>query len=134
MGYVFDSGTISAVVAVAGLALTFVALFASWRVSKRGVSVQVYRDTAQAWENRSKSQDTQIADMASKLAARETVIAELQGQVGVLRDAVTGRASWETLERRTAEMLALAGEIRTETRSTAAQVRALAEQIAGGGA
>lgn len=112
----FDSGIVSAIVAVVGLALTMVALFASWRVSKRSVSTQLYRDTAAAWEAKSKSQDQENADLRIQLAARDQMVSELQGRVSVLQDTMTGARSWDTLERRTAEMLNLAGEARSETR------------------
>jgi myo-inositol-1-phosphate synthase len=113
---VFDSGTISAVVAVVGLLLTGVALVASYRVSKRSVSTQVYRDTAAAWEAKSKAQDIENQDLRAKLTARDSLVAELQGRVSVLQETVTGARAWDTLERRTAEMLALAAETRSETR------------------
>lgn len=115
----FNSGNISAIVAVVGLALTFVALFASWRVGKRSVSTQVYRDTASAWEAKSKAQDVENADLHRQLSMRDEKIADLIGRVGVLQDTVTGARAWDTLERRTAEMLALAADTRTEIRRNA---------------
>jgi hypothetical protein len=113
---VFNSGTISAIVAVVGLLLTGVALAASYRVSKRSVSTQVYRDTAAAWEAKSKAQDIENQDLRAKLTARDSMVAELQGRVSVLQETVTGARAWDTLERRTAEMLSLAAETRSETR------------------
>lgn len=112
----FDSGVISAIVAVVGLALTLVALFASWRVSKRSVSTQLYRDTASAWEAKSKAQDAENADLRVQLSRRDEKIADLTGRVGVLQETVTGAQSWATLEHRTAEMLQLAADTRAETR------------------
>lgn len=126
-----DSGAISAFVAVAGIALTFVALFASWRVSKRSVSTQLYRDTAAAWEAKSKSQDAENADLRAQLATRDERIADLTGRVTVLQDTVTGARAWDALERRTAEMLALAAETRAETRAVHEEVSAGVAQLGG---
>jgi uncharacterized protein YukE len=128
---VLDSGNISAVVAVIGLALTFVALFASWRVGKRSVSTQVYRDTAAAWEAKSKSQDAENADLHAQLAARVAQIADLTGRVTVLQDTVTGARAWDALERRTAEMLSLAAETRGDTRRIHETLNELLEQLTG---
>lgn len=119
-----SSGVISAFVAVVGTAVTIVALFASWRVSKRSVSVQLYRDTASAWEAKSKAQDQENADLRRMLASRDEKIADLTGRVAVLQDTVTGARAWDTLERRTAEMLALAADTRSETRQIHKAVRA----------
>lgn len=119
-----SSATVSAFVAVAGIALTMVALLASWRVSKRSVSSQLYRDTAAAWEAKSKAQDQENADLRRLLASRDEKIADLTGRVGVLQDTVTGARAWDTLERRTAEMLALAADTRAETRQVHQAVEA----------
>jgi uncharacterized coiled-coil protein SlyX len=127
----FDSGTVSAVVAVVGLALTCVALFASWRVSQRGVSTQVYREAAAAWETKSKAQDAEIGELRAVLAERDQAMSDLKGRVSVLQDTVTGAQSWAVLERRTAEMLALAAESRTETRQVYDAVRESLRELRG---
>jgi hypothetical protein len=118
-----NSGAVSAVVAVAGLAFVIVALFVQARVSRRGVSMQVYRDTAVAWETRSKAQDAQmadchaqIADLREALAKRDSFIAELRGKVDVMQELLTGRASWEVLEERTTELVTMLRSVRSEVR------------------
>jgi chromosome segregation ATPase len=126
-----NSATVSAFVAVAGIALTIVALLASWRVSRRSVSTQVYRDTASAWEAKSKAQDAENADLRAQLATRDERIADLTGRVTVLQDTVTGARAWDSLERRTAEMLALAAETRAETRRIHEAVDAGLGQLGG---
>jgi hypothetical protein len=127
---VFDSGAVSAVVAVVGLMLTIVALIATWRTSRRSVSTQVYREAAAAWETKSKAQDVENADLRVKLAARDEQVASLNGRVGVLQDTVTGARAWDTLERRTAEMLSLAAETRGDTRRIHESVDAALRELA----
>jgi uncharacterized coiled-coil protein SlyX len=117
-----DFGAVSAVVAVAGLALTIVALFASWRVSKNAVSGQVYRDTALAWEAKSTQQSQEITDLNAKLAQRDQQLAELRGKVDFMQDALTGRKSWEVLEARMAEVLGQLGDIRGDLRTLLGQL------------
>jgi heme/copper-type cytochrome/quinol oxidase subunit 1 len=126
---VFNSGAIGTIVTVIGLALTLVALAASYRVSKRSVSTQVYRDTAAAWEAKSKAQDAENAELRAQLTSRDEKIAVLTGRVGVLQDTVTGAQAWATLERRTAEMLNLAAENRADTRRLNEALTAVAGRL-----
>ena len=114
---------IIAIVAVVSFLMAVAGVAGSWRASKNTGALSQYRETAKAWEGRSRVQDQQIADLNSHVAGLETEmhhkdaqLAEQKGRIQVLQDTLTGKASWDILERRISEALELAGLMRTEVR------------------
>jgi hypothetical protein len=56
-----------------------------------------YRDAAQSWEIKSRSQDLEIRALKEQVATLSTDNTRLSAQIGELRDLVTGRAEWQQL-------------------------------------
>jgi len=111
-----DSGTVVAVAAVVGSLMAAAAILGQWRVSRNTTATTQYREIAQGWEDKARLQADEIADLQADKHRKDREIAELKGKVQVLQDALTGKASWEILESRIGEALAIAGEMRTELR------------------
>lgn len=114
---------IIAIVAVVSFLMAAAGVLGSWRASRNTGALNQYRETAKAWEGRSRAQDQQLADLNAHLAGLETEmhhkdaqLAEQAGRIQVLQDTLTGKASWDILERRIGEALELAGLMRTEVR------------------
>jgi predicted nucleic acid-binding Zn-ribbon protein len=112
-----DSGIVTATFAVLGFLFAGFAVFGQYKVSKNTTALTQYRETAQAWEGKARAQETEISDLKESDHKKDTKIAELEGKVQVLQDALTGKASWDILENRISEALAIAGETRTAVRS-----------------
>lgn len=111
-----DSSTFLAILTFISFTFAVVGVAGSWRASRSGSALTQYRETARAWEGKSRAQDAQIADLQTDAAAKDRRIAELEGKVTVLQDALTGRAAWEILETKIGEALQLIGETRTEVK------------------
>ena len=111
-----DSGTLVAFFAVASFIFAIVGILGQWRVSRNTAALTQYRDIAKAWEDKARVQESEISDLQTDKHHKDQIIAELQGKVTVLQDALTGKAAWDVLEVRIAEALTIAGETRTEVR------------------
>jgi uncharacterized protein HemX len=137
----FTSGDIGVLVAVLAFLFGIAGMVGSWRTSRNTGAITRYRESAQAWESYAKARDAEIADLRAEsntrigeleagAKAKDTQIAELQGKVAVLQEALTGRVSWEILEAKIGEALALIGEGRTEMRQMHEEIRVLAGRAA----
>lgn len=111
-----DTSTFLAILTFISFAFAVVGIAGSWRASRSGSALTQYRETARAWEGKSRAQDALIADLQADAATKDRRIAELDGKVTVLQDALTGRAAWEILETKISEALQLIGETRTEVK------------------
>jgi TolA-binding protein len=111
-----DAGTLTAILAVITFIFAVVGVAGTWRGAKSTSALSQYRDTATAWEAKSHVQAVQISDLQADATAKDRRIAELEGKVTVLQEALTGRAAWEILEVKIAEALVIMAETRTEVR------------------
>jgi uncharacterized protein HemX len=105
-------------------------LGAAFRTSRNVQSISNYRDAAQSWEARAGAQEAELSQQAhqieqqqaqinslrEQLAEKDRQIITLQEQMRGLRELVAGRAVFETLETKLAELLALGGENRAGIR------------------
>lgn len=133
--------SLSAIVAIGSLIglLIVIAgvLGAAFRTSRNVTTISNYREAAQSWETRAGAQETELADQArtiehqqqqldaltAKLVEKDTQIAALQAQVSSLRDLIAGRATFEALDTKIAEVLATTGENRRDLREILQIVR-----------
>jgi hypothetical protein len=119
-------------IAVFGVILSAATIFASFRVTRNTQATALYRENAAGWEAQAKLQKTQAADMQSGYdqqlgelraqgADKDQKIADLTARVEVLQDMVTGKslleAHHQAFEAKTAELLALAAETRSEVKA-----------------
>jgi hypothetical protein len=111
-----DAGTLTAIIGAATFIFAVVGVAGTWRGARSTSALNQYRDTAQAWESKSHAQAMQISDLQADAAAKDRRIAEMEGKVTVLQEALTGRAAWEILETKIAEAVALIADARTEIR------------------
>jgi cell division protein FtsB len=81
-------GFVTVVLAGAGT----VGAWAALRVGKNTTTVSNYREAAQSWRLKSEAQDAEIRELQTENADLKKQLADLSGQVGVLRDMVTGTA------------------------------------------
>lgn len=123
-GVVAIGSLIALLIVIAGV------LGAAFRTSRNVQSISNYRDAAQSWEARAGAQEAELTQQAhqieqlqaqitgqqAQLAEKDLQIATLQEQMRSLRDLVAGRAAFETLETKIAELLALGGENRSGIR------------------
>lgn len=133
-----DSGTIVAVLAVLSFLFACAGIIGSWRVSRNTTALTQYRETAKAWEGRSTAQEAEIGDLKKDIATltgqmrvKDQQNAELDGKVQVLQDTLTGKASWDILERKIGEALQLAADSRTEAREMHERTMQNQEKILG---
>lgn len=115
------AGTVLEIVAVITLLITAAAgVGGSWRLSRNTQSVNIYRENAQAWQQKAELQDGEIRDLQASGQVKDAQIAELKARVSVLENMVTGKSLIEELTMQTAtrgaEVLAQLGEIRGEQR------------------
>lgn len=132
------SGDVGVIVGVLAFLFAFIGVVASWKTSRNTAALSRYRDAAQSWESYAKAKDAELAelreqsdhritDLEAGAKAKDAQIAELQGKVSVLQEALTGRVSWEILEQKIGETLAMTGENRTEIRVMHDELRKLTE-------
>jgi hypothetical protein len=133
-----NSDVVIALVTVVSFLMAAAGVIGSWRASKNTGALSLYRETAQAWEGKSKVQDTEIADLKDHVAQlteqmheKDSQLAEQAGRMQVLQDTLTGRAAWEVLEHKIGESLQLVGDMRTEVRSMHEVVESISTQLAG---
>ena len=128
------SGDVGVIVAVFAFLFGVAGVIGSWRTSRNTGALTKYREAAAAWETYAKARDAEIAELReqsdrriteleARAQAKDAQIAELQGKVSVLQEALTGRVSWEILEQKIGETLALTGENRTEIRAMHDELR-----------
>lgn len=118
-----NTETVTAFVAAMAFVFAVAGVFGSWRVSKNTTALTAYRDTAQAWEGKARAQEAEIADLQADAHLKDKKIAELEGKVAVLQDSLTGKASWDILERRISEALSLASDNRKDIQEILALTR-----------
>ena len=99
-----NTAILEAFAAALGVLITIAAVYGSFRASRSTQSAMVMRDTAQAWEGKSKVQDVEIADLRASVQEKDQKIASLEARNSVLQDVVTGKSLLEQLEARTAEL------------------------------
>jgi predicted nucleic acid-binding Zn-ribbon protein len=63
----------------------------AFKTSKNTQLIQVYQGTANAWQERAAAYADQIKELQSQNQEQATKIADLQGQVSMLKDMATGR-------------------------------------------
>jgi predicted nucleic acid-binding Zn-ribbon protein len=114
---------IVATVAVLGFIMAVAGVIGSWRAAKNTGALNLYRETAQAWEGKARAQDSEMDDLREQVGRLETHVrekdqqlAEQAGRIQVLQDTLTGKASWDILEGKIGEALSLAAETRSEVR------------------
>lgn len=134
--------SILVIIAVITLALAAAGVIGGqYRISKNKTAIDVTKEIAEAWENKARAQETQIADLETAaqahkerttlaLAAKDAEIADLSARVGLLQDLVTGKTAIENLsadhqrfDTKLAEILAQVGEARREVHEVAAILR-----------
>jgi uncharacterized protein HemX len=126
--------TLDGVVAIGSLVglLIIIAgvLGAAFRTSRNVQSISNYRDAAQSWEARAGAQEAELSQQAHQieqlqaqvtrlrehLAEKDRQIVTLQEQTRSLRELIAGRAVFEALETKMAELLVLGGENRAGIR------------------
>jgi hypothetical protein len=119
-------------IAVFGVVLGAATILASFRVTRNTQATVLYRENAAGWEAKSKLQTVQAAETAAGYgqqldelrvqgAEKDQKIADLTARVEVLQDMVTGRSLLEehhrAFEAKSAELLALAADTRSEVRA-----------------
>ncbi|HEV2172906.1 MAG TPA: hypothetical protein VGR71_05030 [Nitrospira sp.] len=91
------SGAVVALISFIGLAITVAAIFGSFRVARNTQTTTLYREAAQAWEAKARSQEDEIHELQKRDSEKDRLIAELKARVEVLQDIVTGRSMLEKL-------------------------------------
>jgi len=91
---------LAALVVVAGA----IGTWAAFRVGRNAQTVSNYRDALQSWKERSESveakskeQDSEILELQGRVHTLEAENADLQGQIRVLRDAISGRQTFDAI-------------------------------------
>jgi hypothetical protein len=103
---------IGVIIAALGLLFTAAGIAGgSWRISRNTQTVALYKDTAEAWEAKSKSQDARIAELEEAEHRKDREISELRGQVATLQDLVTGRSALQDMDERLAAGIAQSAKI-----------------------
>ena len=85
--------TIFALTAVLGLALTIATAagaFFAFRASKNSQLIEVYQGTANAWQERAAAYSDQIKELQQENQKLNSELADLRGQVNMLKDLATG--------------------------------------------
>jgi TolA-binding protein len=111
-----DPTTFAAVLAFVTFIFAVVGVAGTWRAARSTSALNQYRETARAWEGKATAQAMQLKDLETGSAQKDQRIAELEGKVAVLQDALTGRVAWDILEAKITEALQLMGETRTEVK------------------
>lgn len=125
----FNSGNAGSLAAV--LALLVAAASIVGISFKNGRSAQVlanYKGLAESYALKHQEQEAEIKDLQERLAQKDIQLSALQERVSMLQELVTGRATYDQLaadfgrlvtqnESRNAEILAQAGEVRSEVRT-----------------
>lgn len=121
---------ILAAVAVIGLFVGTANVLGTFRFSRNTNLITLYRETAEAWEARSKAQDAEISELQTRETTKDAQIAGLNGRVTVLQDMVTGKTMLEEqgrkIDENTAKVLDLLRGVSTE-------VHAIREAVAANG-
>jgi cell division protein FtsB len=87
---------ISILIGVLGFVIVAVGGIGAWsalRVGKQTQTVKNFRDAAESWRQKSESQDNRITELENENTELRKVVADLQGQVSVLRDLATGTSA-----------------------------------------
>lgn len=69
----------------------------SFRVGRNAQTVNNYKDSAEAWEMKARTQTDEIAELHEKLTANDVIIKKLQDRVRVLEDLVNGQTAINAL-------------------------------------
>lgn len=81
-----------------GLLITAAAVIgASFRNSHQAQVIANYREAASSWKEKAEAQDVAIKELEARDAEKDRQIAELTGQLTMLRDLVTSRPDFERL-------------------------------------
>jgi hypothetical protein len=91
---------LGAVLAVATVAGTFFA----FKTSRTTQLIGVYKGTAEAWEQRAAAHAEEIKELQNQNQDQGRQIADLQGQVTMLKEMVTGHEMLEELLARTSQI------------------------------
>jgi cell division protein FtsB len=70
-----------------------VGTWAAMRVGKNTQTVSNYREAAQSWQLKSQAQGAEIKELQAENTELRKQVADLSGQVGVLRDLITGASA-----------------------------------------
>lgn len=95
-----DNVVLYTIVSVAGLILvlaTITGAYFAFRQSRNTQLVEVYRGTANAWQERASAYADQIRELQEQDKVKTAQIADLIAQVAMLRELVTGQRSIELL-------------------------------------
>lgn len=123
---------IIAIISVITFLMAAAGIFGSWRASRNSGALNMYRENAKAWEERSRVQETEISDLKHQVETLTTQMhqkdeqnAELNGRVQVLQDTLTGKAAWEVLVTKIEDTQAQIGQLRTLTEANQKHLLAL---------
>jgi uncharacterized protein YeeX (DUF496 family) len=124
----WDSSSVLGWSAFIGLIITAATVVgASARNSHNAQTLANYRDVARSWKEKSEAQDVAIKELEARDEERERKLADLQGQVTMLRELLTARPAFEQLagaladltrqmDTRVTDALAQTSQIRQEIR------------------
>jgi hypothetical protein len=79
--------------AILGVALTIATVagaYFAFRTSRNNQLIQIYQGTANAWQERAAAYAQQIKELQEQNAKQAGELADLRGQVSMLRDLATG--------------------------------------------
>lgn len=130
-------GSLAAVLAVLVAAASIVGV--SFRNGRSAQVLANYKGLAESYALKHQEQEAEIKALQERLAQKDIQVGALQERVSTLQELVTGRAAYDQLaadfgrlvtqnENRNAEILALAGAVRTEVR----EMHVLLEKMRGG--
>lgn len=94
-----DFGSLGAIAGLLGLVIAAGTLLGtSLRVGRQTATVSNYREAAQSWEAKARSQESEISDLQAKVLALEQAKGTQDAEIRVLRDMVTGRQALGELQ------------------------------------
>lgn len=94
-----DVGSIGAIAGIIGVIVAIGSLLGtSMRVGRQTATVNNYREAAQSWEAKARSQGSEITDLKAKTLALEKASSAQIAEIQVLKDMVTGRQAIEELK------------------------------------
>lgn len=125
-----NTEVILAFVAVIGLLVGAANVMGTFRVSRNTAATAAYRETALAYEAKSRAQEAEISGLRAELATAHAQIEGLSQRVTMLQDMVTSRTlieslghtldgRWDTLMDKMNTVLAMSADIKTGVRDLA---------------
>lgn len=91
------SGLVTIIAIISLLAVAATVVGGSYRNSRATQVLTLYRESAQAWEQKATLQQGEIEELQADSSRKDKQIADLQGRLTVLQDLVTGKTALEQL-------------------------------------